>query len=215
MQRVVITAAFVLTLTGCATTAEDERVQAFGTTGAPMTSEPRQQVQPSTPSPLTQATATAEQVSEPQILALLRAVNQGEIDEAKVAQGKATDPQVKQFADTMVADHGQMLDDERRLAAKLSLTPMESAKSRELEQGTKSKIEELKNLSGADLDKKYIENQVNEHAEGLTLIRSTILPNVKTAELRTLIKGTEAKVSKHLSDARDIQHRIAPAVSQR
>ncbi len=68
-----------------------------------------------------------------------------EIEASKLATSKATDPQVKAFAEQMVADHTKVADDLKQLAAN---------KKVDLPEGPSIKQKaELKMVSGADGDK--------------------------------------------------------------
>jgi putative membrane protein len=157
----------------------------------------------------------AAEMGDPQIVGILVTLHKGEIEEAKLVDTRAKDAQVKKFAQMMVNDHTSSLEREQRTALRLNIKAADSDKSRQMEQDAKARMDELKNLTGAQFDKQYMDNAVKEHTEGLVLIDSKLLANVKNPELKTLIENDKTKVSKHLAEARDIQRRISAPVTQR
>ena len=61
--------------------------------------------------------------TDAQILAFAATANAGEVQEGQLAEHKATNPAVKNFAKLMVTDHTKMLADTRALEKKLAITP--------------------------------------------------------------------------------------------
>lgn len=83
-------------------------------------------------------------------------MNQAEIDLGRMAQSKAQDPKVKQYADMMVQDHTQALE-KLRNAAGGSEAPVQLSKQH---QQTSDKLSQL---SGAQFDKAYMDAMVRDH----------------------------------------------------
>src|SRR5688500_13049879 len=65
-------------------------------------------------------------MTDPQIATVALPAHQIDIERGKLAQKKAKTPEVKQFADQMVNDHGQSLKEVQALAKKLKVKPQES-----------------------------------------------------------------------------------------
>ncbi len=107
MSRFYVTAAFGASLLASAqllaqqTTAPREQQQ----------NQPRtQQGQPAQPGqPGQRQQGQPGQRADAQLAACLIVDNEGEVAVAKLAQQKASNPQVKRFAEQMIEDHGQML----------------------------------------------------------------------------------------------------------
>ncbi|HEY8558998.1 MAG TPA: DUF4142 domain-containing protein [Pyrinomonadaceae bacterium] len=88
-----------------------------------------------------------------------------EVELGKLAAQKATSPDVKKFAQMMVADHTKSNDELKALAAKKGLTL-----PTELDSAHKSMMEKLNGLSGAEFDKAYAEGQVDDHEAAVDLM---------------------------------------------
>jgi putative membrane protein len=70
--------------------------------------------------------------TDPQIVGIVEAANQIDINYAKLAMSKAKDKQVKDFAQLMITDHSSVQKSVRKLAAKLNVTPADSETSNSL-----------------------------------------------------------------------------------
>ncbi len=144
--------------------------------------------------------------SDAQILAFAKAANTGEIAEAKLAQHKATNPQVKKFAALMIADHTKMLADGSALATKLAITP-DTTKS-DVSDLMKNCNNDLKDLqdkkSGKDFDEDYMNKQVDTHQKVLDGLNDAS-KNAKSPELKSAVDASIAKVQDHLTQAKAIK----------
>lgn len=158
-------------------------------------------------------TASAGAVATPkndwtdaQILAFAHAANQGEIDEAKIAQRKAMNPAVKKFAALMIADHTKMDADGKALATKLAITP-DTSKSdvTDLMKDGRKDIKDLnEKKSGKDFDEDYMNIQVDTHQKVLDKLNDAS-QNAKAPELKTAVDESIAKVQGHLTQAKAIK----------
>ncbi|MDQ2929529.1 MAG: DUF4142 domain-containing protein [Gemmatimonadota bacterium] len=158
-------------------------------------------------------TASAGAVATPkndwtdaQILAFAHAANQGEIEEAKIAQRKAMNPAVKKFAALMIADHTKMDADGKALATKLAITP-DTSKSdvTDLMKDGRKDIKDLnEKKSGKDFDEDYMNIQVDTHQKVLDKLNDAS-QNAKAPELKTAVDESIAKVQGHLTQAKAIK----------
>ena len=145
--------------------------------------------------------APAEPLSDQQIAAITDAANTAEIAQAKLAQSKSKDADVKRFAAMMVKHHG----DAKQKQAKLKLKPAESSISTALESDAASTYNTLKGDKGSDFDKAYITAQVEEHQKVLDTINQKLLPNVKNPNLKALLDEMKPRVEEHLTQAKKMQ----------
>ncbi len=158
-------------------------------------------------------TASAGSVASPkndwtdaQILAFASTANAGEIQEAKLAQQKATNPAVKKFAALMLADHSKMLADGKALATKLAISP-DTSKT-DVSDLAKKGNDDIKDLSnkkvGKDWDEDYMEKQVGTHQKVLDKLNDASQA-AKAPELKTAVEESIAKVQAHLTQAKAIK----------
>ncbi|WP_394844083.1 DUF4142 domain-containing protein [Pendulispora brunnea] len=144
-------------------------------------------------------------MADDQILQAVHVANTGEVDQAKLAQAKAKNPRVKQFAAMMVHDH---LDADAKgydIAKSLKLTPAESSIGMQLQSEGQRTLVELRSQSGADFDRSYMDAQVKAHKDVLNAIDQQLLPNAKNNEVRAHLQTVRTKVEGHLREAQSIQ----------
>jgi putative membrane protein len=144
--------------------------------------------------------------TDAQILAFASAANAGEIQEATIAESKATNPAVKSFARLMVTDHKKMLADGKALATKLAITP-DSSKS-DVTDLTKNVNDDVKDLNdkkaGKDWDEDYIGKQVDAHQKVLDKLQDAS-KSAQNPELKDALSKSIGKVQEHLTKAKDLK----------
>ena len=95
---------------------------------------------------ITAAPAFAQAPTDAEIAAIVVTANQVDIDAGKLASTKATNAEVKAFAERMVVDHTGVNTAAGELAAKLKLTPKDNATAQSLKAGGKKNITTLEGL---------------------------------------------------------------------
>ncbi len=131
---------------------------------------------------------TAAKPTDPQIAHVAYTAGKIDIDAAGQALSKATNKDVRAFADDMVRDHGAVNKQALDLVKKLNVTPEDNATSQAL---TKHAVEEqakLAKLSGAAFDKAYIANEIAYHKTVNAALSTTLIPSANNAELKSLLQ---------------------------
>jgi putative membrane protein len=144
-------------------------------------------------------------LTDGQILAIVGAVDTAEIEQAEVAQKKATDPNVRAFATHMIEQHTAAKQAGSALGSQLSLKLEESPKAVEL--GARGS-ETLGRLNAADantFDLTYVDSQIEQHAEVLTVIDQQLLPAVVQAQVREHLTNARGMVQHHLDQAKQLK----------
>lgn len=151
----------------------------------------------------------AEPLTDEQILMIVDLANGSEVDQAKIALGKAKNARVKKFAQTMINHHGDAKQKGAKLTKKLGVTPAESTLSSQLTSDSSNMMSTLKNTAPADFDRTYIEQQIEAHTKVLSTIDAELAPNAKNSDLKALLTEIRPKVEAHLAEAKDIQMALA------
>jgi putative membrane protein len=81
-----------------------------------------------------------------------------EVELGKLAVQKASDDNVKQFAQKMIDDHTKANDQLKQVASKENIPVPDTLDSKH-----KSQIDKLAKLSGPDFDKAYAKEQLKDH----------------------------------------------------
>lgn len=131
-----------------------------------------------------------------------------EVELGKIAGQKAANPQVKQFGDRMVKDHWQANDKLRDLAKDLKIDL-----PKDLDAAHKQTMDELRKLSGAEFNKRYIGNQVEAHETAIKKFEQEGQSG-RSEKLKTFAQQTLPILKDHLQQAQNIQRQIGKGGSQ-
>ncbi|HKS22097.1 MAG TPA: DUF4142 domain-containing protein [Thermoanaerobaculia bacterium] len=86
--------------------------------------------------------------------------NMAEVNGGTMASTKGTSPDVKNFGNRMVNDHGKALDELKQLAQTKGITL-----PTDVNDDQKKEADKLSKLSGKDFDKEYTDAMVKDHEE--------------------------------------------------
>src|SRR3954465_5649231 len=148
---------------------------------------------------------SAQQINDAQIASIVATANQGDIDAGKLASTRATNPEVKKFAQLMVTDHTGVNKSAVDLATKLKVTPEDNPTSKSLKSGGQENVTKLRTLKGADFDKAYIDHEVAYHQQVLDAVDKTLIPGAKNDELKALLVKVRPAFVAHLEHAKQVQ----------
>ena len=157
----------------------------------------------------------AQGINDAQIAAIVVTANQVDVDAGKLAQLRASNSEVKKFADRMVSDHEGVNKQAVALATKLKVTPQENDTSRALKTGGDKNIANLKTLSGAAFDKAYVDHEVVYHTQVLDALDTALIPGAANAELKALLVKVRPAFVAHLEHAKHLQASLASSRSDR
>ena len=114
----------------------------------------------------------------------------GVIDVAAARQAitKASNKDVKAFAEDMVRDHEAVNKQALDLVKKLKVTPEDNDTSKTLSKQAADKLAELAKLKGAEYDKAYVANEVAYHKAVNGALETQLIPSASNAELKSLLQ---------------------------
>ncbi|HEX4387684.1 MAG TPA: DUF4142 domain-containing protein [Steroidobacteraceae bacterium] len=156
----------------------------------------------------TAAWGQGAKVTDAQIAQIVVTANQVDIDAGKLAETKATNPDVKAFGQRMVTDHTGVNKSAVELVTKLHVTPEPSATSQALQKGGDENLAALKKLSGAAFDKAYIDHEVAYHEQVLSALDKTLIPDATNADLKALLVKVRPAFVDHLQHAKQLQAQL-------
>jgi putative membrane protein len=133
--------------------------------------------------------------------------NMLEIRLSNLAQQKASNSAVKDFAKRMVSDHTSMWDQWSSLAKKNGL-PVSSS----LDAAHQQTVSQLGALSGADFDRAYLSAMVQNHQDAATTFQQ-LGPSAHSAEVRQLAATELPAIQQHLSLAQQVASQVGAPTS--
>jgi len=155
---------------------------------------------------LTGANARAEDgPTDSQIVGIVTAADQIDINYAKLALSRTNDKQVRDFAQQMITDHSSVTKSVNELAAKLNVAPADSSTSNSLNAQAQQTMRKLESLKGSAFDKAYIDNEVAYHQAVINATKTVLIPSAHNAELKSALQGAEPLFEGHLQHAERVQ----------
>ena len=82
---------------------------------------------------------------------------------AHLALAISNNPDIHQFANTMIRDHTAVNTQALALLQKLEAQPQDNFLSQSLTEGSHALVDEMSQLRGADFDRRYAENELAYH----------------------------------------------------
>jgi putative membrane protein len=134
------------------------------------------------------ALAQGTKLTDPQIAHIAYTAGVIDINAAKQAISKATNKDVKAFAEDMVRDHEAVNKQALDLVKKLKVTPEDNDTSKALSKQAADKLAELGKLKGAAFDKAYVNNEVAYHKTVDNALETQLIPSASNPELKSLLQ---------------------------
>ena len=125
-----------------------------------------------------------------------------EVELGKLASTKATSADVKAFGQMMVTDHTKANDELKALAAKKGWKL-----PAEVDSSHKSTADDLKSRTGADFDKEYVEEMVDDHETDVKAFEDKA-KNATDPDLKAFAEKTLPTLRKHLDAIKAIQAKM-------
>jgi putative membrane protein len=149
-------------------------------------------------------TTMANATPEAEIAAIMTAANEGEIQQGQAASARATNADVRSFAQMMVTDHTNALNTARDTFNRTAITPADNNISTTLRTNSQTTVRNLDTYTGAAYDRMYMQTQVDLHSWLLRQLDNNLIPSARTPELRTLLQTQRGSVAAHLDRAQAI-----------
>jgi putative membrane protein len=126
-----------------------------------------------------------------------------EIELGKLAQERASNPEVKEFGERMVEDHTKALEKLKETASNLNVTiPSElSAKHN-------TTVDRFSKPSGDEFDRAYMKHMVQDHKKAVNRFEKTA-KNAQNADVKNLASETAPTLREHLEQAQKINTQIS------
>ena len=135
---------------------------------------------------------------------IAHAINDGEIQLAQIAVSRASSPDVRNYAQMMIDDHtsaNRQLEGAGYRFVKNDVTDVVGSNVRKT-------MDDLRNRTGADFDRAYLDSQIMMHKDALDTFKSAILPNAQDKTLHPILMTMRDQVQTHLDSARALQRRL-------
>jgi putative membrane protein len=148
--------------------------------------------------------AAADAPTDPQIAHIAYTAGNIDIAAGKQALAKSHNKAIRAFAEEMVRDHSAVNDKALALVKKLHVTPQPNPTSASLTKDADATRARLSKLKGAAFDRAYIDNEVAYHETVNGALESTLIPNAKNGELKSLLQTGLTLFKEHQAHAEQV-----------
>jgi putative membrane protein len=142
--------------------------------------------------------------NDPNIVAVMMAMNQADIDSANLALTKSKNNNLRAFAQQVIAAHTAIQNSIQQMVPKTNLTPADNAFSGWLKSQSAQVKSKLSSSNGSSFEKYYAADEIQFHQLMLDSIKATLLPNVQNADLKAAITSAQQIVTTQLANAQKL-----------
>jgi putative membrane protein len=146
----------------------------------------------------------ADAPTDPQIAHIAYTAGNIDIAAGKQALAKSHNKAIRSFAQEMVRDHTAVNNKALALVKKLHVTPAPNPTSASLMKQANETKARLSHLKGAAFDRAYIDNEVAYHKTVNGALESTLIPNAKNGELKSLLETGLNLFKEHQAHAEQV-----------
>jgi putative membrane protein len=162
-------------------------------------------------SPALQAQSPAPDLSDAEVAHVAVTANSIDSSLARLAETRAGNREVRQFAGTMIVDHAAVNRQAAALATRLGVTPKDNAVSQSLLEGAAKAQAALQPLRGRAFDRAYMEREVAYHQAVLDALDGLLIPTTSNADLKQLLQSVRPPIAAHLEHAKRLSGSLVAA----
>jgi putative membrane protein len=139
-----------------------------------------------------QKQAEDAKMTDERLVTILHDTNKEEIQAGRLAQQKGSSPEIKSYGEKLVTDHTKADDQVMAAASKAGVKPNPSSLSahdKEMMQTEKKKMDQMKQLSGAQFDAAFAQEMSRDHDHMISMLRDArrhVSPPIKELVEQTI-----------------------------
>jgi putative membrane protein len=150
-------------------------------------------------------TAQQEKLTDRQIAMVMRVVNIAEIRESEIARDKSGNAAVREFAQMLINEHEAQNNKTESDLSRVDINSEDTMLSRQLDAASGAAADRLRGLTGAALDRAYVDRQVDAHQSALSLIDSTLVPQARKKIIKDQLATLRKMIETHLTRVKQLQ----------
>lgn len=143
-----------------------------------------------------------------ELVGFVNAYNDAEMEIGQLAQTKATDPQVRDFARRIVGEHRSLKTEVTNAAQRLSIAPTMPAADENLPEDHQTGMRDLNALAkGRDFDRAFVKHEIKMHKKVLDEVEDTLRRN-RNQEIRPVLEKARDGLRAHLTTAEELEKKL-------
>lgn len=139
-----------------------------------------------------------------EIIAYMQAIDNHEINVSKVAKDKKINEDVMKFADMMITQHTDNLQQVTDISTKDNIAADETSDVKKFKENGDKNLATLSKLDDAKFQKAYIKAMIKGHTDVNNMLMH-FEKEVKNADLKQYLVNTKKAVEEHLADAKKLK----------
>jgi putative membrane protein len=140
-----------------------------------------------------------------EIIGIVQAVNQAEIDSGNLASDASSNSDVKVFAQRLAKEHYKAYVAFKELETRQNIILQNSSLSDRVKADEEKHLETLDRQQGILFDLDYASHEVEFHQKMLDLWDEKLIPAASNEELKRLLTDMRSSIADHLEDARKLK----------
>jgi putative membrane protein len=134
------------------------------------------------------------------VVAILELTNSFDIETGQLAAERAQRADVRAYGAMLARDHKAVRQQGIDLAERLQITPAELEEG-ELSIAHAAAMKKLRAASAAEFDRAFLQHEADYHTTMIKLTNTTLLPNIKNAELKAFVTKIAPAFEAHRAGA--------------
>jgi putative membrane protein len=139
-----------------------------------------------------------------EIIAYMQAIDNHEISVSKVAKDKKVDDAVMKFADMMITQHGDNLQQVTDISTKDNIAADETPAVKKFKENGDKSLETLSKLDDAKFQKAYIKAMIKGHTDVNNMLMR-FEKEAQNTDLKQYLVNTKKAVEEHLAHAKQLK----------
>jgi putative membrane protein len=154
------------------------------------------------------AGAVTTEYTDAELLGLLNATNDAEVEIGTLAASKATDPQVKAFGQRIAGEHKALKSEVDALGQSMSVTPTIPGNDEGIVESRRKAFADLTaKPAGKEFDEAFLEHEISLHRKILDEVNDA-LDRSPNAQVRALLEKARTGLQAHLTAAQEMERRF-------
>jgi putative membrane protein len=149
-----------------------------------------------------------QEYTNAELVGFVNAYNDAEVEIGQLAQTKATDAQVRDFARRIVTEHRALKTEVTNAAQRLSLTPTMPTADENLPEDHQAGMRDLNALAkGREFDRAFVKHEVKMHRKVLDEVEDALQRN-RNQEIRPVLEKARDGLRAHLTTAEELERKL-------
>jgi putative membrane protein len=148
-------------------------------------------------------------LSDEQVAGVRNALHDGQMEQGRLAEQKAVNERVKDFAATLASRHAVAKERQAELLDRLAMKPVESQESNAVRDDNRERLEALESTKGVAFDEAFLDAEAEEQNLMLDTIGNHLIPNTQNPDLKADLVRLVPQCVVNLREMMEIRRDIA------